>query len=572
MCWANFLVFVWIQYAVRPASSEHDLLDLDENILDYQASSGSGDSSSDNADLASTCGLHAQYFRANRGYYCMCEEGYVSTSGELTFQSSTECRSNVSKVLEETRNLSTFILQLHQQDLQKFSVMEITNLTERIISKLQWESLEADSKHSLASKLLQTVSSSMMAAALSTPDGTLTASSKSLGLKIHIHRGDISANEKLMLNVRGNNMELDWRTAIGQNNSGVAAVGFIAYSNLDSILDGDFVDEEDEKREKLGGSFRLNSDVVTVTTANRQETELSEPINFTLRHNQEMTSERIPVCVHWGNSKAMSFWSTRGCRLLSYSGNRTTCGCLRLASFAILMAPAKMEMVCAIIAGSLHYLFLAAFAWMFLEGLHLILMMRDLRKVKVSQKTVIRSLHLYTIGYVLPAVVLGISVAINRNGFGTSQYCWLQLEKGFIWSFLGPVCFIIIVNTILLISILLILQKQLSGLNTEVSKIKNKRTMTFKVFAQVFVLGCAWILGLFHFGKGTLVMAYLFTIVNSFQGTFIFIILCVLNKQVRKEYLQCFSGVRKTSLWSESASASVVTATQREMSTVESKV
>ncbi|XP_072420267.1 adhesion G protein-coupled receptor E3-like isoform X2 [Chiloscyllium punctatum] len=662
MCWVNFLVFVWIQYAVRPASSEHVLLDLDENIMnyqassgsadsfsdldenimDYQASSGSGDSFSDDADLASTCGLHAQYFRGNRGYYCMCEEGYVSTSGELIFQSSTECRSNVSKVLEETRNLSMFILQLHQQDLQKFSVMEITNLTERIISKLQWESLEADTKHNLASKLLQTVSSSMMAAALSTPNGTLTVSAESLGLKIHIHRGDISANEKLRLNVRGNNMELDWRTAIGQNNSGVTAVGFIAYSNLDSILDGDFVDEEDRKREKLGGSFQLNSDVVTVTMANRQETELSKPINFTLRHNQEITSERIPVCVHWGNSEAISFWSTRGCRLLSYSANHTTCGCLRLASFAILMAPAKMEeefvqdefvlhlitlvgvslslvclavsivtfalgrsiqsetrvihlnlsislflaqllfvtgisrtghkMVCAIIAGSLHYLFLAAFAWMFLEGLHLILMMRDLRKVKVSRKTVIRSVHLYTIGYVLPAVVLGISVAINRNGFGTSQYCWLQLEKGFIWSFLGPVCFIVIVNTILLISILLILQKQLSGLNTEVSKIKNKRTMTFKVFAQVFVLGCAWILGLFHFGKGTLVMAYLFTIVNSFQGTFIFIILCVLNKQVRKEYLQCFSGVRKTSLWSESESASVVTATQREMSAVESKV
>ncbi|XP_048473791.1 adhesion G protein-coupled receptor E3-like [Rhincodon typus] len=527
---------------------------------------------SDNADLDSMCGLHAQYFKADGGHYCMCEEGYVSTSGELIFHSPTECRRNVSKVLEETRNLDTFILQLSQQDLQKISVVEIANLTERIVSKLQWESMEPGTKHTAASKLLQTMSSSMMAAALNKPNGTLTTSTESLDLKIKVHHGDISANERLMLNVRGNNMELYWRTAIGQNYSGIAAVGFFAYSNLDSILDGDFVDEECGKREKMGMNYWINSDVVTVTTANMQKTKLREPVNFTLRHNEEITSKRIPVCVHWENSKERSFWSPGGCKVLTFSRNRTTCGCLHLANFAVLMAPAEMEVVCAIIAGSLHYLFLAAFAWMFLEGLHIFLIVRDLRRVNVSQKTVIRNVHLYTVGYVLPAVVLGISAAINPNGFGTSQHCWLQLEKGFIWSFLGPVCFVIMVNTILLISILLILQKQLSGLNTKVSKIKDKRMMTFKAFAQVFILGCTWILGMFHFGKETPVMAYLFTIVNSFQGTFIFIILCVLNKQVRKEYLQCFSGAKKPHLWAESASTSVVAATLGEMSAVESKV
>ncbi|XP_048377746.1 adhesion G protein-coupled receptor E3-like isoform X2 [Stegostoma tigrinum] len=571
MCGLNFLVFVWIQYAVHSASSEHVPLSdtFDELLKDsevYSSSSGdslfeqpssfdrddellmdsefysssSGDSFFDNADLDSMCGLHAQYFKADGGHYCMCEEGYTSTSGELIFHSPTECRRNVSKVLEETRNLDTFILQLSQEDLQKMSVVEIANLTERIVSMPQWESMEPETKHTAASKLLRTTSSSMMAVALNKPNGTLTTSTESLGLKIQVHHGDTSANERLMLNVRSNNMELYWRTVIGQNYSGIAAVGFFAYSNLGSILDGDFVDEEYGKRQKMGKNYWINSDVVTVTAANMLKTRLREPVNFTLRHNEEVTSQRIPVCVHWENSKKRSFWSPRGCKVLTFSQNSTTCGCLHLANFAVLMSPAEMKdeyalhlitlvgvslsliclaisiitfalgrsiqsetrtihlnlsislflaillfimgisrtghkVVCAIIAGTLHYLFLAAFAWMFLEGLHLFLIVRDLRKVKVSQKTVIRNVHMYTVGYVLPAVVLGISAAINPNGFGTSQHCWLQLEKGFIWSFLGPVCFIIVVNTILLISILLILQKQLSGLNTKVSKIKDKR-------------------------------------------------------------------------------------------------
>ncbi|XP_078387218.1 adhesion G protein-coupled receptor E3-like [Cetorhinus maximus] len=592
----------------------------------------------DDEDLGSTCGPHAQYHVANGSLHCACEKGYIPTSGKTTLSNKAGCRRNISKALDDLESLDTFIHQLHPNDLSDLTVTEIVNLTESIVDNPKWESLEPNTKHSTASKLLQTVSSSMMAAALNAPNGTLTASSKFLDLKIRVHRGKISKNERLTLDVRDNKMELYWRTATGGSHSGVAAVGFIAYGNLGSILDGDFVDEQNGKREKVGGDCKLISDVVTVTMGDDgPRTELREPVNFTLRHKEEINSNKMPICVHWENVKERSFWSPIGCKMVTSSGNHTTCGCLRLANFAILMATIEIEdgfflhiisfvgvglsliclgisvitfafcrsiqqetrtihlnlslslflalllfitgisrtdnkIGCAIIAGLLFYLFLVAFAWMFLEGLYLFLIVRHLRKVKVSRVTVISNVHLYTIGYVLPAVVLGISAAINPSGFGTSRHCWLQLERGFIWSFLGPVCCIILVNTALLVSILWILRKQLSGLNSEVSKIKDTRMLTFKAIAQVFILGCTWILGLFHFRKETIVMAYLFTIINSFQGIFIFIILCVLNKQVRKEYRKCFGGIKKPSLWSESASTNVVTATLGEVSVVESKV
>ncbi|TFJ95743.1 ankyrin [Platysternon megacephalum] len=85
------------------------------------------------------------------------------------------------------------------------------------------------------------------------------------------------------------------------------------------------------------------------------------------------------------------------------------------------------------------------------------------------------------------------------------------------------------------------LQRKLSSLNTEVSTLKDTRLLTFKAIAQVFVLGCTWIFGLLQVGPAATVMAYLFTVVNSLQGAFIFLVHCLLNRQVREEYKRWFT-------------------------------
>ncbi|XP_034854207.1 adhesion G protein-coupled receptor E2-like [Mirounga leonina] len=46
-------------------------------------------------------------------------------------------------------------------------------------------------------------------------------------------------------------------------------------------------------------------------------------------------------------------------------------------------------------------------------------------------------------------------------------------------------------------------------------------------------------------------MAYLFTIINSLQGVFIFLVYCLLSQQVREQYKKWFKGVRKTKAESE---------------------
>lgn len=64
-------------------------------------------------------------------------------------------------------------------------------------------------------------------------------------------------------------------------------------------------------------------------------------------------------------------------------------------------------------------------------------------------------------------------------------------------------------------------------------QIFSPRLLTFKAFAQLFILGCSWVLGIFQIGPVATVMAYLFTIINSLQGAFIFVIHCLLSRQVQ---------------------------------------
>ncbi|XP_037679750.1 adhesion G protein-coupled receptor E1 isoform X2 [Choloepus didactylus] len=225
------------------------------------------------------------------------------------------------------------------------------------------------------------------------------------------------------------------------------------------------------------------------------------------------------------------------------------CVCLFLAKILFLTGVDKTnnQLGCAIIAGLLHYLFLACFFWMLVEAVMLFLMVRNLKVVNYFSSRNIKILHLCAFGYGLPVLVVVVSASVQPQGYGMHNRCWLNTETGLIWSFLGPVCTIILINSILLTWTLWILRQKLSSVNAEVSTLKDTRLLTFKAFAQLFILGCSWVLGLFQIGVMASVMAYLFTIINSLQGAFIFLIHCLLNHQVREEYRRCFTRKTKPS-------------------------
>ena len=66
-------------------------------------------------------------------------------------------------------------------------------------------------------------------------------------------------------------------------------------------------------------------------------------------------------------------------------------------------------MLCAIIAGALHYLYLASFTWMLLVGLHLFLSARNLMVVNYSTINRFMKKAMFPVGYGVPAVIVAIS-------------------------------------------------------------------------------------------------------------------------------------------------------------------
>uniref|UniRef100_A0A3Q3AQ32 Adhesion G protein-coupled receptor L2a n=1 Tax=Kryptolebias marmoratus TaxID=37003 RepID=A0A3Q3AQ32_KRYMA len=190
---------------------------------------------------------------------------------------------------------------------------------------------------------------------------------------------------------------------------------------------------------------------------------------------------------------------------------------------------------CAIIAGILHFFFLASFSWMCLEGVQLYLMLVEVFESEYSRKK-----YYYVSGYLFPAIVVGVSAAIDYGSYGTKKACWLSVDNHFIWSFIGPVTFIIMLNLIFLVITMYKMVKHSTTLKPDSSRLENIKSWVMGAFALLCLLGLTWSFGLFFISEASIVMAYLFTIFNTFQGMFIFIFHCLLQKKVRKEYSKCF--------------------------------
>lgn len=318
------------------------------------------------------------------------------------------------------------------------------------------------------------------------------------------------------------------------------------------------------------------------------------------------STEVTYICAYWktaeGGLQEGGAWSTTGCTQVTSNANSTECSCEHLSSFAVLMALypinhtfglmllTKLGLVisllclalciltfqfcrsikstrttihlhlciclfvadlvflagisqtrpqggCRLVAALLHLFFLGAFSWMLLEGVQLY------RMVVLVFNTTMRPLHLYAVGYGVPLAMVLISAISRPTGYGTDQYCWLSVDQGLIWSFFGPVCVVISLNVFFFSVTVWRLAQKFSSLNPDLTHLHKIRAFTVTAIAQLCVLGLMWLSGVFLFNEGALVAAYIFTILNSLQGALIFILNCLLSKQVREEYAKFLSCV-----------------------------
>ncbi|GIY03303.1 hypothetical protein CEXT_441411 [Caerostris extrusa] len=191
------------------------------------------------------------------------------------------------------------------------------------------------------------------------------------------------------------------------------------------------------------------------------------------------------------------------------------CVCLLFTNLLILFGldQTQNKVVCAIIAGLLHFWILSAFCWMLVEGYHLYRMV-----ILVFQRGTNLSVKFYYFfAYGSPLVIVAISASVRWQGYGGHNYCWLTSHHGLMWSFVGPACAIILINIVIFILTL-----------------RSASTSWARGSMSVMcLLGLTWCLGLFYINKTFQVFSYIFTLLNGLQGVFIFIFHIILNDKVQ---------------------------------------
>ncbi|XP_072925032.1 adhesion G protein-coupled receptor E5-like isoform X2 [Hemitrygon akajei] len=407
-------------------------------------------------------------------------------------------------------------------------------------------------------------------------------------------------NSTAKLSTESASIELMWEAIKGENPTEVVCIGIVILKGSQSGLDTGYLSTKPEVKS------RLASDVLTVSISGMKTGNLSSPIIFSLNLAQKKAASEISTCVFWehkGEGKENG-WNTAGCNVHETLPQNTICSCTHLTSFAVLLSQApipvadrknlelityvgvslsvfclllsviiflycrsirsiritihthlclsmllaeslflvnsskiKNEVACKIVAICLHYLFLVCFAWMLLEGIQLYFMV-----VKVFHSRSLQKKYLFLVGYGTPLIIVIVTVACNIDAY-QSPNCWLNLKSGFIFAFIGPVCAIIGLNSIFFIITIWKLADKFSMLNLDVPYYKKMRSFMCTAIGQLILLGGTWIFGMLHFNEETVVMAYIFTVINSFQGFFILILHCLLNKQVRTELWNRLSNI-----------------------------
>ncbi|XP_074542252.1 adhesion G protein-coupled receptor B2 isoform X10 [Halichoeres trimaculatus] len=100
--------------------------------------------------------------------------------------------------------------------------------------------------------------------------------------------------------------------------------------------------------------------------------------------------------------------------------------------------------LCTVTAAFLHFFFLASFCWVLTEAWQSYLAVIGKMRSRLIRK------RFLCLGWGLPALVVAVSVGFTRaRGYGTASYCWLSLEGGLLYAFVGPAAVIVLVNMLI---------------------------------------------------------------------------------------------------------------------------
>ncbi|XP_078073120.1 adhesion G protein-coupled receptor B1 [Mustelus asterias] len=368
------------------------------------------------------------------------------------------------------------------------------------------------------------------------------------------------------------------------DDSSVYVIGTILYRNLGAFLD------------LQRNTTVLNSKIISVlvkpspkSLPSPLEIEFSHLYNGTTNQSCIAWDETDTFAVQ-------GVWSSRGCKTFPIDSSRTKCQCDRLSSFAILaqlssdsnmdkvilpsvtlivgcgvssltlllliiiyvsvwryirsersvilinfclsiissnaliligQTQTRNKVICTLVAAFLHFFFLSSFCWVLTEAWQSYMAVTGRLRNRIIRK------RFLCLGWGLPALVVATSVGFTKSkGYGTVNYCWLSLEGGLLYAFVGPAAVVVLVNMVIGI---LVFNKLVSKDGITDKKLKERAGASLWSSCVVLpLLALTWMSAVLAItDRRSALFQILFAVFDSLEGFVIVMVHCILRREVQ---------------------------------------
>uniref|UniRef100_A0AAX7UH89 Adhesion G protein-coupled receptor B3 n=1 Tax=Astatotilapia calliptera TaxID=8154 RepID=A0AAX7UH89_ASTCA len=217
--------------------------------------------------------------------------------------------------------------------------------------------------------------------------------------------------------------------------------------------------------------------------------------------------------------------------------------------------------VCIMTTAFLHFFFLASFCWVLTEAWQSYMAVTGKVRTRLIRK------RFLCLGWGLPALVVAVSMGFTKTkGYGTPLYCWLSLEGGLLYAFVGPAAAVVLVNMVIgilvfnkLVSRDGILDKKLkhrAGYDSTsllvpcakcgvVSTTALSATTASNAMASLWsscvvlpLLALTWMSAVLAItDKRSILFQILFAVFDSLQGFVIVMVHCILRREVEDDFI-----------------------------------
>eukprot|EP00038_Savillea_parva_P006653 m.165023 g.165023 ORF g.165023 m.165023 type:complete len:1949 (-) comp12503_c0_seq1:113-5959(-) len=195
-----------------------------------------------------------------------------------------------------------------------------------------------------------------------------------------------------------------------------------------------------------------------------------------------------------------------------------------------------------------HYFLLAAFSWMLCEAIFMHTNFTAVFQAFVrNDANSARRYAAFSYGGPLVVVIVTLVVvpdAYDNHDAGDGHHCFLDVDNGAIWAFIGPMIAILLANFIMLVRVVNVVSRvsvrKVEGLSPtdeqkHVTRVRTKRALHASM-SFFFLLGLGWIFGVVAVGDVTLFFQYVFSVLLMLQGLCLF-------------YFHCYSDADARAAW-----------------------